>query len=457
MLTNIDEVYFGKTAEIEALEKQLGTFRSRYIGKYPMATFGISSDPELIKFNRMLENQFGFGCVAINIIGDMREQMFTLPIDTRFDVLNTNKKLIADKSTFKFDKSADYTCIININTGLIFNPNFSTAEIMALILCEVGHNFYSAVTDHACLIKLYSTLKIAGEIYDTIMPSILAANKIKQIPLVGGPIANGIKNNATKIALITTGDQVLNQINLIQTFKVKIIDFIRTKTQLINNIFDIFISIGNMLTSIGTSIYSFTNLISLGNLNILTSIIKKAKTLVNPFTYLTLPLAYSNQRMADNFVTMYGYGSELASALNKISSSAESPSKMIENFNKIPIISSIYSLNCNIADIITSIFDENPTVLSRCNDQIVMLERELSKSDLDPKMKKVILNDIDACKKQIKALINVNLSIQNKDILRNVWYDILYEKFNCKTFKDLFDNKKKFDIYDKTYSDRYKY
>ena len=157
----LQEVYFGKTPEILALENQLDKFRSKYLGNYPLGTYTINDDSELLKFNRMLEKQFGFGCVSINIISNMMENMFTLPIDMRFDVFNTNKKLIANKSTFKFDKSADYTCIINIYTGIIFNPNYSSAEVMALILHEIGYNFYAAINDCAGLAKLYSVLKIA--------------------------------------------------------------------------------------------------------------------------------------------------------------------------------------------------------------------------------------------------------------------------------------------------------
>ena len=80
-----------------------------------------------------------------------------------------------------------------------------------------------------------------------------------------------------------------------------------------------------------------------------------------------------------------------------------------------------------------------------------MLKRELSKSDLDPKMKKVIQSDIEACQKQIQILTDINKSLDNKDILRNIWHNILYRNFGCKTIKDLADDKKKFDRYDKVY------
>lgn len=451
----LQEVYFGKTPEILALENQLDKFRSRYLGNYPLGTYTINDDSELLKFNRMLEKQFGFGCVSINIISNMMENMFTLPIDMRFDVFNTNKKLIANKSTFKFDKSADYTCIINIYTGIIFNPNYSSAEVMALILHEIGHNFYAAINDCAGLAKLYSVLKIANDIYNKIVPAIFLKNTIKNIPIIGDTLADNIETNITKDALKTLAIDVVSQQNWFQSFIIKLNDFIKEKTYLINLIFNIIDIINSIKTTVVQTVYTFGNLISLGNLQLLTSIMTKSTALANPFTYITLPIAYQDERSADNFVTMYGYAGELSSALQKISSKKESPSKMLETFNNIPIISNIYALNCSAADIILSIFDEHPTELSRCQDQIMMLKRELSKSDIDPKMKKAIISDIEACEKQIKILTNVNLSMKNKDILRNAWYKILYDNFNSKTFKDFLDNREKFNKYDKTYNDKF--
>lgn len=78
--------------------------------------------------------------------------------------------------------------------------------------------------------------------------------------------------------------------------------------------------------------------------------------------------------------------------------------------------------------------------------------------DLDPKMKKVILANIKGSKSILLKLIDTNSSMENKHILRTMWYKVLRDNFDTRTLKDtIIDDKNKFDIYDKTYSDRYKY
>ena len=95
----LNEVYFGKTKEMLAIENQLDKFRNKYLGKYVFNTH-VNSDPELLKFNRMIEDYFGFGCFACHIINQMLVNAFTAPIDYRIDVGGTTiNNLIADKKT----------------------------------------------------------------------------------------------------------------------------------------------------------------------------------------------------------------------------------------------------------------------------------------------------------------------------------------------------------------------
>lgn len=61
----VNEVYFGKTPELIAIENQLDIFRNKYIGKY--IDFKSNNDPDLLKFNRMIEDFFGFGCFNLYI------------------------------------------------------------------------------------------------------------------------------------------------------------------------------------------------------------------------------------------------------------------------------------------------------------------------------------------------------------------------------------------------------
>ena len=439
MILNINEVYFGKTLEMQQLEEQLDKFRSKYIGTTILNTYGLGSDPDLLKFNRMLEQQFGFGCAALCIFTGLEANSFTQTIDMRYDVFNTTKSLIANKSTFKFDKNADYTCIIFISTGLILNPNYTTSEVMSIILHEIGHNFYDAINDIAGFAKIYSVLAFIKSIYGICMEE-----------GSGNPIISDTANYKRSRIIGALGANILSSSNNIDKIIIKLNSFVKSHS-VIKGIFENISKLISVCTISASAIVRFCDVFTLGIPKLLGMLSEQKKKLINPFTYIITPFGYREERTADNFVTMYGYAGDLSSFLSKATSKNEPPLKILEAFYKIPIVSNIYAINSSLADLISSAFDEHPIELSRCNDQILMLKRELSKSDLDPKMKKVIQSDIEACQKQIQILTDINKSLDNKDILRNIWHNILYRNFGCKTIKDLADDKKKFDRYDKVY------
>lgn len=56
-LQAINEVYFGKTKEILAIEKQLDLVRNKYMNRYLTNVF-VNNDQDLLKLNRMIEDYF---------------------------------------------------------------------------------------------------------------------------------------------------------------------------------------------------------------------------------------------------------------------------------------------------------------------------------------------------------------------------------------------------------------
>lgn len=430
----IKEVYFGKTPEIQKIEKQLDVFRSKYLGRY-LTAITVNNDPDLLKFNRMIEDQFGFGCFTLHIINEPMINAFTMPIDTRYEVFNTNKNLIADKRTFKFKKEADYTAIVCIYSGLIFNPVYSTDEIMAMIMHEIGHNFYAALDKkHGIFSNFYAALVLVSSIMNIVIDLIVFHTRL---PI---DITNAISNS-----------------DLYQKLANKFDRFLRENDTLIIKVFDVIDFFGNLVNVVKLGLLGFIDIVTLGSLHVLGSLLSTATSV--PFSILSLLILggrYQNERLADNFATMYGYGDAFISAMNKMSSKeTPTPSKIMNAFNKIPVLSDIYAINASIGDIVIHVFDEHPDYIARCYDQIEMLEREASKSDLDPKMKKVIMQDIKACKTKIKYLIEQNQSLKNKDVVRNAYNRFLYENFKSKGLKDMiFDDVNKFDIYDRTYDEK---
>lgn len=436
-LQAINEVYFGKTKEILAIEKQLDLVRNKYMNRYLTNVF-VNNDQDLLKLNRMIEDYFGFGCFSLNIINEPTINAFTIPIDFRIREGGSGKiksDLIIDKNSFKFNKSADYTCMVYIYSGVIFNSEFTTGEIMAMILHEIGHNFYSAINNsgNGVMVDLYMSLKIIYDIYLIFV----------------GLISNPSISLTGSIDLLTSTDDYYK-------FKEKIKKTLRQNNDLIIKLIDIykwFKSLAN------TAKLSITNIIDMASIGLLYPIAGVLNTInLNLLSLLFLPMRYKNERTADNFATMYGYGPDHISLHNKMSSlNIKQTSKIKNLYMKIPLLSNLYALNVNIGTIMVTAFDEHPIGISRCSDQINMLRRELEKSDIDPKMKKAIQEDIKACELNIKDIINISGGLKNKDIIRNAYYKSLYETSDSKDLKDmLLDDINKFNAYDDTYDSKFK-
>ena len=430
----INEVYFGKTPSLQKIEKQLDKFRSKYLGKvHTMTPPRVNQDQDLFKFNRMIEEEFGFGCFSLQIIGEPIMNAFTMPIDMRIDVLNSNKHLIADKNSFKFNKDADYSCIVCIYSGIIFNPEFTTSEVMACILHEIGHNFSSA---------LYRKYGLMSNFY-CIM---ILLNNILAIIL-----------NPTSKNLKAGSKYLIRNTNTVSKMLDKLERYLRKNDSLLLILKDWHNAISDALSSGIDTIVNLIDRITLGSLSLSASIISGFFTginfMYNPLNLLILGFRYRNERMADNFATIYGYGSELTSFLNKLTSANVKPmQKSIELFNNIPIISHIYNFNLSIANILNTAFDEHPDGIVRAQDQIDLLNNELQKEDLDPKMRNVIRQDIKACQKQIDNFIDLSKGIKDRDFVRNIFNKAIY-KSGAKG-DAIFDDNTRFKAYDKTYEEK---
>ena len=435
-LKAVNEVYFGKTSEILTIEKQLDKFRNKYMNQY-IRNILVNNDEDLLKLNRMFEDAFGFGCFSLNVINQPIANAYTIPIDYRWDLSqgDIRRNLIVDKGTFKFNKSADYTCMVYIYSGVIFNSEFTTGEVMACILHEVGHNFYGALDGkHGVMIGVFNAFHV---IYDVYLALLAAQN-----PETITTSIQAIKD------LFTSTDTYYK-------FKENLKRTLRNNGQLFIKIYDILKWLKSLPQTVAYSIANVIDLASLGLLNILIGGFNFVSHL-NIISNIFLPLSYTNERAADNFATMYGYGADTISLQNKLNSlNIKQTSKLKNMYMKIPLLSNLYALNVNIGTIILTAFDEHPIGISRCSDQLNMLKRELQKTDLDPKMKKVIQADIKVCEDNIKKITDISGGLKNKDYIRNLYYKSLYETSDSKDLKDLLlDDINKFDAYDSTYADK---
>lgn len=419
----LNEVYFGKTPEIQRIEKQLDIFRSKYMTDY-LGNPYTNQDSDLMKFNRMMEDQFGFGVFTLSIIEYPEYNAFTLPIDSTFDTY-TPDKLMADKKTFKFDKRANYSCLVFVTSGIIFNPEFTTEEVMAIIMHEVGHNFYCALNGvYGTFNKIYSVVSLFIKI-----AILMAFNPIS------GAVLTLISTNQYRASV----QKLNNELREHNPCLMSMFDFLEYLVTIYGKVWG---EINNILARLSLGFLIPVSII----LNYLPRKIK------NPLSFLFMPFSFNNEQTADNFATMYGYAGPLGSALDKMGKDANNPNVLYALYNKIPIVSHIYQLNMSISQVLIGPFDEHPANLARIQDQLDMLKRELNKEDLDPKMKKAIQLDIDACNKQIQRMTKLEGGIKDRNFAAKLYDDFLYQHMGSRRIKDhIFNRAKRFKDYDDTY------
>ena len=424
----LNEVYFGKTPEMQRIEKQIGVTRTAINEGRNVARISMNNDPELLKLNDMIADTFGFGIFSLELIDEPTLNAATVPISIRFDIDRTGKALIVDKKKFKFDPKYEYACVCMMYTGIFLNPKFSDAEVFALILHEIGHNFYS------CLNRRNGVL---SAIYTAVYASSVVVSGLAYEDGAG-----------TLMSLI-------ENTNLYTKFDEKITRKLRENNSVIALIFDCVQYFKSLINTGLHTALGLIDMLTLGTVKLMGSAKSMAKRAMNPMNYIVMPLRYADERAADNFATMYGYGGELASCLTKLEGFDSDPSELYKRYNRIPVVGLLYNTISLPAEIMSSVLEEHPVGIARTQDQLNMLKRELETADLDPKMRKAILADIKVCEAELQKLIDTSAGIQDPKIARHLYNRVLYSVTKSKTLKEiLLDDRKKFDRYDKTYFDR---
>lgn len=415
MLLNIKEVYFGRSAELKKIEMQLDRFRNKYMGI--AFNWRVSEDADLLQFNRMMEHFFNINTFSLHIINSPHVDAYTYPI-----TLNITKPIQQahyDKSTFKF-KSANIVIMVNISSAIIFNDNFTTEEVMAIIMHELGHNYYAALNKRFGVMEQLLAI-VNFFIYFSNVNTIIYELGIDKAYI---KYEQEMKKSGKLSILVTSVEFVEN-----------IIDF---------------------YNSIKCSISKLLDRLSLGIIYIPLSVVVLLRSRLNisPLSLLDFAIGYNSEKIADNFATMHGYGPALSTALHKLDHA--SLSKIDKSLDRIPILSNIYNLNIQIAQIILSPIDVHPTVLARIDDQLALLKYEVNKGGIDPKMRDAILKDINNCQRAIDELTTLENGIADKDAVQKIYNKFLYKYCHSKELKDfIYTDRLRFKEYDQIASVKY--
>lgn len=396
---NLNEVYIGREV-IQPLFNQFKVVRDRV--KNMSWSDKINVDKELIKYNRMVEQFFGFNAYCLVFVPDesMNASSLTMSaIRNKDELKRIAASIKSGKTGFKFDPSkivvnATTTC----NMGLIDRDIFTDEEVFAIFLHEYGHCFFEAIEDKDSEYTLiFYGINVCKAINNTVK------NIIKgRIPISSDMIKRHVDN--------ILKDNPISKIMQVGA---------------------------NGIKSIGNSVKRFfikeDNSVNLSKKNYL----------------------YSNEKFADTFATMYGYGAELHSALYKSNKDFfkfygknyySKTNPLLDWLKLQDLISSAF------LEYIAGIADEHPNNLLRINISIQYIRRELSKKNLDPKMKLQLVAQLNELQKLVDEY-NDNSGNTDYMYVLNKFYVYLAKKCNGDYREKDVDNDALFDTMDDRYNE----
>lgn len=257
----------------------------------------------------------------------------------------------------QFKPGSRYSMRMFISPYMFMNNGESSltgGEILAVILHEIGHNFYvGPIRDFGALFFAAAT---QADMIAALLGLILSRGFLELTGVIDENLPSSTKKTLTRIA------------NVVGTFTGPLAALGNIQMVIINA----------LLASIVT-------------------IIILSKILMAPIVVTKNFLAYDSEKYSDSFAAAYGYGAEIASALIKINRiqvpylSAIKPVQSVLDF-----FFGLYRLQTGL---ISALLDEHPNTIARLNNTIAYLDA--AGADIkDPQVKK----EYAAQMKALKAL-----------------------------------------------------
>ncbi len=278
------------------------------------------------------------------------------------------------KHAYLSGKSTNLKIHVFVYDNLVTMANFNEQELLAVILHELGHNFY------------YCPLLIASQVF---------------------------------ISIVTFGIIPL-QLFLNKTLNIvgaKLDSIVRDTFPFITNIFD---TLSNYDTD-------FMYLSQLWGLPRFVYRFISGKALIDipdSIEQIVYRLSgYGNETGADSFAAMYGYGPDLASALRKF--------EIVENTTYGKIVSNTGAIGSIYHDMIMfttdiigmMMMDPHPSHNQRASNVLKKLKKDLNTGNYPPNAKKDLEEQISRME---KAFVEVTKNSSNSNVqVRKTWYEVI--------------------------------
>lgn len=345
----IKESYFGKNDILINCEKELDKL---IIFRKNNKNYSMTDNIHNKSIEKLLRELFGFKEVYITWVYRNVPNAYTF-VNSHI-IFTGDVSLEIRKNKGFYDKNHNDVCTIFIFSHLIDNLNLSSKELLSLILHEIGHNFdYSPYNFSVFIRKILDSYGVSILFEALFSPN----NKEKIVINKRKLIDKDLKRN----------NQIKDKIN---NYNKNMMIWLKI----------FFLPLGTIISTISASF-----------LIPIACITKKLK----------ISTIIPSEMYADSFATSYGYGTELISALQKMT---ESNSKQVIDRGGIQLF--LFDLSHAQSEFMIALTDIHGSNQQRCKNLIIKLKNDLNSNDFSPQVKKQLEREIDSLEKSYEKIIN---------------------------------------------------
>lgn len=388
MTTTVNETYFGKSKELELIEKSFDkAIQSK--DKIDASSLGIVA--------KQLQKKFGFDNVSIGI-----DKSPGLNAYTYIDIADIKKMKIKTSEGYK--ALPGNTCsILVVFSPAMLSGVLSGKELTAITLHEIGHQFASKrILNSSSLRYMASYIRGLSELDKIIRIAFQETNSIADMFMMIRRVISKLTEDA-----VFAIKYVVNTLILLK-------DILKTPT------------LKDTYNLIGDS-----------------TKFNRIMNYINNFDKVKKPIKVHDleEEMADSFATIYGYGPELASALTKIEASDidEEFDPYDNSFYNLYIYIPIYTLLSYICTTDSGVAIQTSR---RVYAQLLTLRKEMNDINTDAKTKKRILADIDELEKVYGKYIDERIEAAERNKVKSTtdryneefWNRVLTNKRDTELF-----------------------
>lgn len=415
----LSEAYFGKHADLLKCEEHLEKIRLEALAGFNGIHANVTPSmlKEMKEVEKLLGNLFGFKEAIIELKAMGYANAYT--ILTRFniddiakDFMKKNKR-INDGKTIKFTAESNKTLYCICGLEMFTLSKLTAGEYLAVILHEIGHNFYYDDRELSAAYRLTSSVFIMKDILME-----LQSDKTRFL--------DKIKLVQAMTAFVPSGDKI----------RIAAANYIRGNKQL----HDLSLAISNfkgagMATMTIFAPFLFIYLHIKYFARVMTGIITRAA-----MSFASLPMFalamfangdnYQNEKFADNFTTAFGYGYETITGQKKLDLGKVSAGDGIKYptkgttaaFQLLTLPTDIIETTSKIVGFLGYV---HPNSITRCKDQLKYLKAH-QKTVTDPRMKKLLAEDMKQCEKELKGLeeLYIKSNMDNRKYASALYYQV---------------------------------